>query len=259
MGLQFKSDSVAAPSDGLVLARLYNDPVIRPTTRYLFDAADPWSWPDQAAPAATDKWKDLTPNGADASFPATLPGFVNNGFAFSAAPGERIALPAAAAIGATSKGYAVALWIHVPADVAANKRVGGFHRNAQGPWFIYSAGARNYVIGVDGATQPIVLDAGLNQVVMSRCGDGNGGFLRRVHVNSQQRYGAPGDVAVSQPPADVTTASLGDDLDNSYLGEEWSGRIYRHWLMDVGAGGAITASDVDEVIALDWDGNKARW
>lgn len=254
---------------------VYDDTIIDTYTKYVYDTLDEISWPTQAAPVLGGLWKDLTPLASNAEFyGADLPGFSGSGFAFTesavsspsgiATRTERITLPASAKISATSKGYAVGLWLkHTGGTAGKQVPVAGWHSGLTGPWGIYKVDNAFMLIGDSNTSNRTGITAGVrHQFVIGRVEDGAGGYRVRYYVDGLPVDTDTGNATVAQPTTPPANARIGHDSSaglSAAVGATFNGKIYRHWLSDAGTvAGVFTATYLDALVAKDWVDNKDR-
>lgn len=256
------------------IPKYHDDTIVDDYTKYVYDSLDAASWPSQAAPLPGDVWKDLTANGTNAAFyGADMPGFAG-GFVFTesavaspsgiAARTERLTLPAAAKIAATSKGFAVGTWLkHSGGTAGKQVAIAGWHSVLTGPWGIFKQDASFTLIGDSNTSNRPGITADVrHQFVIARVENGAGGFQVRYYVDGVLADTDVGNASVGQPGSPPANARIGYDAAaglSTSTAATFNGRVYRHWLSDAGTvTGVFTAAYMDALVAKDWADNKDR-
>ena len=267
MGLQHKSDQVAAPAAGVVLERLYKDAALTKYDVFAIDVMDPQSWSKQAAPAVGDTIIDISPaDGADATFTAPLLAF-NGGLISDGSSIQKLDLPASCQPAPTSRGNIALVWAYIPAAPNAVRKLCGWLRSGPttGVWGAYLAGN---VSGLqlqtfqDGVGLNVNLPAsGLYLLAMGRVEDGAGGFQYRRRIirasdgSIVSTAGAASSATAAQPSATAPCTIGGDGT----FGASAVMRFYRMRMVDVKENAAVaTAAWFDALVDNEFALNRAR-
>ena len=155
------------------LPKLYRDSVVTPGTKFCFDAADTYSYAQQANPVAgTDFWRDLTPNNANAGF-STGNTFGSGGFTFNPLAGQTINLPTSGKAPPDASGFLTCVWFkYIAASAQAFSSIAGMCNSTATNFNQYSidSGAANSgalrltVLGNTGLAVTPALNS-INQIV----------------------------------------------------------------------------------------------
>lgn len=233
---------------------LYRDQVITPSTQFVFDALDTYSWPKQGTPLTTDVWQNLA-SGSNATF-NVVPGW-SSGFTFSGgASGSRIFLPTSGKVASNqTSGFLVIVWFKTTTVASGTLQsiagiTGGTPATAQ--WMLYLDGAK-VITGSNGAAGPQINGNAANtvyQVALAYDGDGAGNFVRSSWRNGQLiGQNAPAAAASILQPSD-TNPGLGRMTGLPSL----QGTIYR-CVFDT----LTTTKSVAEIVAADYAANVGRF
>lgn len=230
----------------------FKDPAATPGTIFCFDALDTTSYPSQAAPGASDVWKNLMDSG-DASFSTVRPGWAN-GFTFDGSSVQQILGPTTAKMAANHlQGFFVSVWVKLATVAAGNNHIIGMGDGALGTsqFVVYRSGAI-LTFWINGAAGPqySAAQAGVvYQIGVGYQGDGAGNFTRSTWLNGVQIGATTGSAAsIIQPSA--TRPIIGRDAN---IGN-FNGTVYRAMYDDLSSGATVAA-----LVAADYAAGVGRF
>ncbi|HDR9028757.1 TPA: hypothetical protein QDB14_002957 [Burkholderia vietnamiensis] len=252
------------------LPKLQRDSVVDAGTKFLFDFADAYGWPKQAAPINGDQFVNFVDGGAPAT--TVLSGgstmtFGGGGIGFDEESNEGILLPVSGKLPANNKGFLFVLWIKhgTPIDTTSIGAVAGYAyqngtfcqyaiqsgNNSGGAYKLYCKGSNVAfpypAVGSIHQLGMAVVKSGTNMVLR--------GYADGAQIGADAILGAADTWLLPQP------ADSGGAMPQPELGfvtgfaQNWVGSMYRTFLTDIGATGA----DPLAIVQADFAANSGRF
>lgn len=246
---------------------LQRDGLVDAGMKFLFDFADPYCWPKQAAPVNGDQFTNFVSGGASAV--TALAGgstmtFAAGGVGFDTESNEGIVLPPSGNLPANNQGFVFCIWLKhlAQADQTSVTAVGGYSyqlgtgnqyaivgHNASSTYRMYAQGGNVAV--------PFPANGAILQLATALVKVGSN-IVQRAYMNGAQ-VGA--DAIAGQAATfslnQVSSAQM-PSPELGFLagaGQGWCGSIYRTYLTDIGATGA----DPLAILQADYAANSARF
>lgn len=256
---------------------LNRDALIAPGSKFIYDFADSYCWPSQAAPVGTGAVVKNLVDGASAASVylangATL-GFSGGGMVFDARADEGIVIPdSAGMLSANNDGFLYGIWLKhgKQSNKASQMLVAGntYQTSAENQYacgFVGDTGAyRMYVSGKRNGDITGVVEGQVVQLAVAYLPDGRGGHKVRLYMN-----GAPlfADVATEGPLNVPVSSARTNSIGRSPMGaggfvQEWCGSVFRNWLEDLSLSQptvALRAAYADDQVAKDYAMNLGRF
>ena len=256
---------------------LGRDPLLAAGSKFIFDFADSYCWPSQAAPIANGQAvRNLVETKADASIyftPGQSPGFSGGGLTFGVRTEEGVVIPdSVGMLGSNSDGFLYSIWLKhgVQVNKVSQSLVAGntYQTGIENQYACaYLADTGVYRMYADGERNGDVTDIAVGQIVqlaIAYLPDGAGGHKIRLYKN-----GAPflADKAVVGPlniPVSVgRTSSIGrNSTGTGGFVQEWVGSVFRNWLEDLSVSqpnSTQRAAYADAQVAKDYVQNLGRF
>ncbi|RQR81460.1 MULTISPECIES: hypothetical protein [unclassified Burkholderia] len=252
------------------LPKLQRDSVVDAGTKFLFDFADAYGWPKQAAPVNGDQFVNLVDGGAPAT--TVLSGgstmtFGGGGIGFDQESNEGILLPNSGNLPANNKGFLFALWMKhgTPIDSTTVAAVGGY-ANQSGQYCQYAISGINssgiYGLQCNGSRVNFAYPAvgSIHQLAMAVVKSGTNmvlrGYADGAQIGADVVLGAVATWQLPQPSGAGSGVMPQPELGfMSGFGQSWVGSIYRTYLNDIGATGA----DPLAIVQADFAANSGRF
>ncbi|RDK01427.1 hypothetical protein [Paraburkholderia lacunae] len=246
---------------------LQRDGLVDAGMKFLFDFADPYCWPKQAAPVNNDQFTNLVSGGAAAvtflAAPSTMT-FATGGIGFDTETNEGILLPNSGNLPANNQGFVFCIWLKhlAQADQTSVSAVGGYSyqlgtsnqyaiigQNSSNTYRMYANGQSVSVpFPANGAILQLavaVVKVGSNMVLRA--------YMNGAQYGADVGLGAASTFSLNQvASAQMACPELGF---LAGAGQGWVGSIYRTWLDDTGS----TGVDPLAILQADYAVNSARF
>lgn len=246
---------------------LQRDGLVDAGMKFLFDFADPYCWPKQAAPVNNDQFTNFVSGGASAvtalSGGSTMT-FATGGVGFDIESNEGIVLPPSGNLPANNQGFVFCIWlkhlaqadqVNVPAvggysyQLGTNNQYAIISHNASGSYRMYANG-NNVVVPfpANGAILQLataIVKVGSNMVFRA--------YMNGAQTGADTVLGAASTFSLNQLPDGMMPSPELGYLAGASQG--WIGNIYRTWLNDTGSMGV----DPLAIVQADYAANNGRF
>lgn len=256
---------------------LGRDPLLAAGSKFIFDFADSYCWPSQAAPVANGQVvKNLVESKADASIyfsPGQAPGFAGGGLTFGVRAEEGVAIPdSVGMLASNNDGFLYSIWLKhgVQVNKASQSLVAGntYQTGAENQYACaYLADTDVYRMYADGARNGDVTGIAVGQIVqlaIAYLPDGSGGHKVRLYKNGAPYLADAAAVGPLNIPVNIgRTNSIGRNSTGAGgFVQEWVGTVFRNWLEDLSVSqpnATQRAAYADAQVAKDYAQNVGRF
>ena len=256
---------------------LGRDTMLSAGAKFIYDFADSYCWPSQAAPTSNGQVvKNLVESMEDASIyfsPGQAPGFAGGGLTLGVPAEQGVAIPdSVGMLASNNDGFLYSIWLKHGEQLnkASQSLVAGntYQSNIENQYACaYLADTGVYRMYADGERNGDVTGIAVGQIVqlaIAYLPDGAGGHKIRLYKN-----GAPflADKAVVGPLNIPVNAARTNSIGRNSTGaggfvQEWVGTVFRNWLEDLSVSqpnAAQRAAYADAQVAKDYAQNVGRF
>ena len=256
---------------------LSRDAMIAAGSKFIYDFADSYCWPTQAAPLSTgESVKNLVDGASAANIylanGATL-GFAGGGLTFDSQADEGVNIPdSVGMLASNNDGFLYCVWLKHGAqtNVVSQSLVAGntYQTGAENQYACsYLGDTGVYRMTVDGARNgdiPGIVVGQVVQLAVAYLPDGVGGHKIRSYKNGVPFLAdVPTIGALNVPISTARTNAIGRNSSGAGgFVQEWVGTVFRNWLEDLSLSqptATLRSAYADAQVAKDYAQNVGRF